>query len=70
MSNVIQFLETIGRSPVSAREYAASVNALDVDAAQQQALMHRDHAALNALLGGRTKLFCSVLAEEDQEFAH
>ena len=70
MSNVIQFLETIGRSPVSAREYAASVNALDVDAAQQQALMRRDQATLNALLGGRPKVFFGVLAEEDQEFAH
>lgn len=64
MSNVIQFLEALGSNPsmtrLSAGDYAATVAALDADEAQRQALIARDHAALNDLLGGREKMACMI----------
>lgn len=62
MSNVIQFLAAMGGSPanLSAAEYWANVSALDVDAAQRQALMDRDQCALSGLLGGRAEMRCLV----------
>lgn len=64
MSNVIQFLEAMGRNPgvhgLSAADYAASVALLEIDEAQQQALLDRDHAALNDLLEGRPKMMCYI----------
>jgi len=56
----------MGRTPVSAADYAASVATLNVDASQQQALLSRDHAALNALLDGRAKMHCFVVAADEQ----
>lgn len=70
MSNVIRFLETIGRTPMSPLEYAASVSSLNVDSAQQQALLSCDHVTLSALLGGRPKVFFGIMADEEQEFSH
>jgi glutamate synthase domain-containing protein 1 len=64
LSNVIQFLESMGRAPLSAADYVASVTALNVDASQQQALLTRDHAALNKLLDGRNQMYFMVVAEE------
>lgn len=61
MSNVIQFLESLGgRSAPSAAEYAAIVAGLSVNEAQQQALLNRDQEALNGLLGGREEMMCLV----------
>lgn len=64
VSNVIQFLETLGNNPamtrLSAADYAAAVAALDIDDAQRQALLNRDNAVLNDLLGGREKMLCVV----------
>jgi hypothetical protein len=62
MSNVIQFLAAMGGNPdiLSAAEYSAIVSALDVDAAQRQALMDRDQCALARLLGGRAEMRCLV----------
>lgn len=64
MSNVIQFLEAMGRNPgvhgASAADYAASVALLDIDGAQRQALLARDPWALNGLLEGRAKMFFMV----------
>jgi hypothetical protein len=71
MTDVIRFLESMGSNPaltnLTATEYAAAVAALDADQAQKQALLDRDHAALNRLLGGRSKMYCSQYpAREDQ----
>ena len=69
MSNVIQFLESLGRNPASAlphADYAAAVAALEIDDAQRQALLDRDHAALNGLLGGRAKVYCLVAPAENE----
>jgi len=57
MHNVIQFLESMGANPALARmtaaDYCAAVDALDVEPAQRRALAARDHVALNELLDGR-----------------
>lgn len=71
VSNVIRFLETLGSNPaltrLSAAEYAATVAALDADHGQRQALLTRDHAALNDLLGGREKVLFAIFAPDDNE---
>lgn len=71
MSNVIRFLESMGSSPVlanlTAEQYTAAVAALDVDQGQKQALLDHDHAALNRLLGGREKMYCSQYPAREDE---
>lgn len=67
MSNVIQFLETMGRKPLTAGEYAAIISMLDVGNGERQALLDRDHATLNDLLGGRPKMICFVVAPDEEE---
>ena len=71
MSNVIQFLEAMGRNPglsrLSAADYAASVAALDLQDEQRDALLTRDQDALNGLLGGRTKMYCYVARPDERE---
>ncbi len=67
MSNVIRFLETLGSKQLSAGEYAAIVAALEVDTSEKRALLDRDHAALNDLLGGRKKLRFAILAADDEQ---
>lgn len=66
MSNAIQFLEAMGSKPVlSAVEYTATIAALDVDGAQRQALLDRDQAALNDLLGGRAMMRCYIATPDE-----
>lgn len=71
MSNVIEFLDRIGRNPMpTADAYAASVAALDAGAAEREALLARDAGALNDLLGGRPVMRCAVFEpsrQPDQE---
>ncbi len=66
MSNVIRFLESMGTRQLSAADYEASVAALDGDNSHREALMDRDQAALNDMLGGRSKMFFGVLAAEEE----
>ena len=65
MSNAIRFLEAMGSRQLSAAEYAATVAALEVDAPQRQALLDRDQTALSALLGGRPKMYCLIVAPNE-----
>lgn len=68
MSNVIQFLEAMGSRPApSAAEYAAIVAGLEINDAQRRALLDADHAALNALLDGRAKMYCYVATPNEKE---
>lgn len=73
MSKIIQFLETMGRTRLSAARYDAAVAALDIDLAQRDALLRRDPAALNDLLGGRATQMMMMLfpveqpAKQDEE---
>ena len=73
MSNVIQFLEAMGRNPgvhgLSAADYAASVASLEIDDAHRQALLDRDHAVLRDLVDGRPQMMCyiTVPSPDDHE---
>ena len=57
MSQVLQFLESLGRDGHPAhlvgREFEAMVSSLDIDDAQRQALLDRDAAGLGNLLSVR-----------------
>jgi hypothetical protein len=68
MLNTIRFLESIGANVMSPAEYAASIMALDVDQSEKVALLQRDHATLNDLLGGRKTMFFAVCAPEEAPF--
>lgn len=73
MLNAINFLEALGSSPalarLSAADYESVIASLDADGAQQQALLDRDPAALNGLLGGRAeRMMLSQYAPEEQPF--
>jgi hypothetical protein len=68
MLNTIRFLETVGANGVSPADYAATVAALDVEQSEKMALLQRDHAVLNDLLGGRQTMFFAVCAPEEEPF--
>jgi hypothetical protein len=65
MSNVIRFLETMGRKPISPADFAATVAALEIEAPQRKALLDRDQSALNELLDGRRQLRCAIFAADE-----
>jgi hypothetical protein len=71
MSNVIQFLEAMGKdatlSTMSPEEYISAVRALNVDDQAEHALLNRDHEGLNNLLGGRMKMMMALVPAEDDE---
>ena len=71
MSNVIQFLESMGKNAalgnMSPEEFTAAVKALGVDDVAEHALLNRDHAALNDSLGGRVKMMMMLVPAEDDE---
>ena len=65
MSNVVQFLETLGASPnLSVANYADAVEALGLDEAARAALLARDADGLNRLMGGRAAMR-SLIATPD-----
>lgn len=67
MSNAIRFLESMGASDSlrAASDYEAAVRALDVESAQQTALLDRDSASLAGLLLARPTMFCMILAPDE-----
>jgi hypothetical protein len=71
MSNIIQFLESMGKDAalagMSTEEYSTAVKALGVDDVAKHALLKRDHEALNGLLGGRMKMMMALVPAEDDE---
>lgn len=71
MSNIIQFLESMGKDAalanMSPEEFTASVKALGVDDVAEHALLNRDHDALNDLLGGRMKMMMMLVPAEDDD---
>ena len=70
MSNVIQFLESMGGNAVMARmtaaDYEAAIAMLDTDDESREALNLRDHLKLNGLLNGRPMMVLMVAAPEDK----
>ncbi len=69
MSNVMQFLESMGANAAMARmsaaEYSAAIAGLDADEASREALNLRDHSKLNGLLKGRPFMMCMVAAPSE-----
>jgi hypothetical protein len=65
MSDVIRFLETVGSKPLSAANYIASVNALDAELAEKQALLRHDKDSLECLLARGKKMYCAVFAADE-----
>lgn len=69
MSNVVQFLEELGRNPqsFSAKDFAETVASAALEPAVQKALLDRDADALNQLLGGRLTVMCMIVPAENDE---
>ena len=65
MTSAIGFLEQAARNGMSPAQYAAGVSQLDIDDRQRQALLDRDAATLNELLGGRRRLLFAILAPDE-----
>lgn len=69
MSEVVRFLEALGEDGsahvLSMSEYAARVDALELDADQRDALVRRDVDALGRLLRGRQWMACSVFPADE-----
>lgn len=69
MSNVIQFLESLGNSAtrLSAADYAAAIADLNVEPPQRNALLDRDVATLSGLLEARATMFCMIATPDGGE---
>ena len=71
MSNVIQFLESMGGNAVMARmtaaDYESAIAMLDADRESREALGLRDHSRLSELLNGRPKMMCVIVAPDEKE---
>lgn len=66
MSNVIRALETLGRSPMQASHYAATIDSFVLDRAERKAMLDRDHATLNELMGGTKKMVFAIMAADEE----
>lgn len=69
MSNVVQFLEFLGRDGyvLSEADYTAAVTGLEVGTETKDALIQRDVAALAQALGARATVLAYILSPEDEE---
>lgn len=66
MSDVIGFLESLGRRPAGSMQgYAAAVDALAADQSASDALLRRDAQALATALGGRDAMWCAILSPDE-----
>ncbi len=73
MSQIIQFLENMGKNPSIARldpdAFAASVDALSIDSASRSALLSKDSKAIGRMLGAKDRLQCILFKpEQDGRF--
>ena len=70
MSNLISFLESLGRDArlaTTGGDYAAAVDALEIDDQAKATLLAKDASALNDLLGGRPKMICMLFPADGDE---
>lgn len=66
MSDVIDFIESLGARPAMApSDYAAAVGRLAADEDTRDALLRRDAGALGAALGGRDVMWCAILSPDE-----
>lgn len=70
MSNVIHFLEKLGRQSSfdaqSVGSYSAAVEQLGIDEPLRDALLRKDQVALNALLGARHNIMMALVPAEPE----
>lgn len=67
MSNVVRFLDSLGRQPrLNAGAYAAAVAQVDTGEAQRNALLAADIDALAASLNARATMCCAVFEPSRQ----
>jgi len=71
MSNVIQFLESMGSDAVMARmsaaEYAEAVGRTDTSEEGRRILLARDRDELGAFLDARIKMYCMIFSPDENE---
>jgi hypothetical protein len=70
MSNVIAFLESMGRDPAlvaGGEEFTKAVDSLGMDDQARAALLAGDVGSLSELLGGRTRMLCALLPADDDQ---
>lgn len=70
MSQTLQFLDSLGRSPAfgpAAAAYDQAVDALDAAPALRDALRRRDATDLAGLLGGRPRMVCAICTPDSEE---
>lgn len=69
MSNVMKFLEELGRNPqmLSEDQYAQAVAALDLDAETASALASRDAGRMAELLKAPAVTFCGLFPAEEEQ---
>lgn len=71
MSNVIQFLESMGKDAglgnMSSEEFTTAVKSLSIDDAAKHALLNRDQGALNDSLGNYKKMMMILVPAEDDD---
>jgi hypothetical protein len=68
MSNVIAFLESMGRNAAlkpTGDEFVAAVDSLGLDDAPRHALLSADAGSLADLLGGRPAMVCALFPADD-----
>jgi len=66
VSNIIQALETLGSKPMHASLYAATIDSLVLGREERKAMLDRDHAALNELMGGPKKMVFAIMAADEE----
>ena len=69
MSNVVQFLETLARSPrpLSKDQFIAAVLQAELEPVAEKALLARDVMALSRILDGRASMFCAIFPADNEE---
>ncbi|MBB1059977.1 hypothetical protein [Marilutibacter spongiae] len=69
MSNVVKFLEALGRNPALLTEdqYADAVAALELDAESAAALARRDATRIAELLEAPAVTFCGLFPAEEEQ---
>lgn len=69
MSNVVQFLEVLGRhaGALSEAEYRTAVEGLEVDAGQKEALLQRNPEVLGQMLGARATVLAYIVSPEEED---
>ena len=70
MSNLIAFLESLGRDatlPTPGEDLAAAAKAAGLDDRAEAALLSGDTATLSEILGGRPTMICALMPADDEQ---